>query len=268
MQSADGDGCRPVRHQPNSNVAKRHGHPDDYHIQCLHLIGREGKQVSKVDAVLFDAYGTLFNVHAPAAVLAVRLGPVANDISRLWRQKQLEYTWTLSLRGGYRSFRQLTAEALDFALQSHGLTGEVALRETLLRDYRSLPVYPEVPTLLQKLQTAGLRLALLSNGDPDLLDDLVNNAALRSFLPINISVAEIGVYKPDQRVYKNGLDRLEITKPECCAFVSSNAWDAAGATQAGLRTFWVNRSQQPIEYQLDQSAVILTDLSSLAEKLI
>jgi 2-haloacid dehalogenase len=221
----------------------------------------------QVDAVMFDAYGTLFDVHAPAMALAARLGPVATDISKLWRQKQLEYSWTLSLRGRYRSFWQLTAEALDHALQAHGLAGETDLRDMLLRDYRQLSTYREVPALLQQLQAAGLRLALLSNGDPDLLDDLVDHAALRTFLPHNISVAELGIYKPDQRVYRLGLDHLGVAAAERCAFVSSNAWDAAGAAQAGLRVFWVNRSQQPVEYQLDQVATIVSDLSSLAQNL-
>jgi len=222
----------------------------------------------KVDAVFFDAYGTLFDVHAPAMALQSRLGPIAIDISKLWRQKQLEYSWTLSLRGRYRRFIELTAEALDFALQTHGLAGETDLRDTLLRDYRRLSTYREVPAALQRLQAAGLKLALLSNGDPDLLDDLVDNAKLRNFLPRNISVAEIGIYKPDQRVYAHALDCFGIKDPARCAFISSNAWDAGGAAQAGLRVYWVNRSQQPVEYQLDATARIVTDLSSLADDLI
>lgn len=224
--------------------------------------------MSRIDAILFDAYGTLFDVHAPAAALAARLGPVAAEISKSWRQKQLEYSWTLSLRGRYRSFWELTAEALDFALQSHGLAGETALRDTLLNDYRHLSTYPEVPGLLRQVQQAGLRLALLSNGDPDLLDDLVDHARLRAFLPANISVAEAGIFKPDQRLYQLGIDRLGIDTPARCAFVSSNAWDAAGAAQFGLRVFWVNRNRQPVEYQLDQVATILPDLSSLAQHLL
>jgi 2-haloacid dehalogenase len=226
----------------------------------------------RVDAVMFDAYGTLFDVHAPAAALTARLGPVAADISRLWRQKQLEYSWTLSLRGRYRSFWDLTTEALDHALQAHdlagGLAGDTTLRDALLRDYRQLTTYREVPDLLRQLQQGGLRLALLSNGDPDLLDDLVDHAQLRPFLPDNISVAEAGIYKPDQRIYRLGLDRLGVEAAARCAFVSSNAWDAAGAAQAGLQVFWVNRTGQPIEYQLDQVATIVADLSVLARALL
>jgi 2-haloacid dehalogenase len=138
----------------------------------------------------------------------------------------------------------------------------------LLHDYRRLSTYREVPDLLARLQQAELQLALLSNGDPDLLDDLVDHAQLRPFLPVNISVAEAGIFKPDQRIYRLGLDRLGIETAARCAFVSSNAWDAAGAAQAGLQVFWVNRNQQPIEYQLDQVATILTNLSSLATDLL
>ncbi|HVJ42978.1 MAG TPA: haloacid dehalogenase type II [Dongiaceae bacterium] len=222
----------------------------------------------QVEAVLFDAYGTLFDVHAPAAALTTRLGPVAGEISRLWRQKQLEYTWTLSLRGRYRPFEDLTAEALDYALQAHGLAGEFELRRQLLSDYRRLSLYREVPALLQQLHAGGIRLALLSNGDPDLLEALVSHAGIGGLLQPNISVAELGVYKPDQRLYRLGLNHLGIDDAARCAFVSSNAWDAGGAAQAGLRVFWVNRGQQPIEYQLDQSATIVTDLSSLAAELL
>lgn len=222
----------------------------------------------QVDAVLFDAYGTLFDVHAPAAALAARLGPVAAEISKMWRQKQLEYSWTLSLRGQYRGFWELTSEALDHALQSYGLAGETALRDSLLKDYRRLATYPEVPGLLRQLQQAGLRLALLSNGDPGLLDDLVDHAGLREFLPVNVSVAAAGIYKPDQRVYQLGIDRVGIEMPARCAFVSSNAWDAAGAAQFGLRVFWVDRNRQPVEYQLDQAAAVLPDLASLAQHLL
>ena len=223
--------------------------------------------MSLVDAVLFDAYGTLFDVHAPAAALASRLGPVATDISRQWRQKQLEYSWTLSLRGTYRSFWQLTTEALDYALQAHGLAGEAELHNTLLQEYRRLSTYREVPDMLRQLQLAGIATALLSNGDPDLLDDLVENASLGPLLQQRISVAELKIFKPDQRVYRLGLDRLKIADPARCAFVSSNAWDAAGAAQAGLRVIWVNRQRQPVEYQLDDTARIVTDLSSLAQDL-
>jgi 2-haloacid dehalogenase len=224
--------------------------------------------MAQVDAVLFDAYGTLFDVHAPAAALALRLGPVAGDISKLWRLKQLEYTWTLSLRSRYRSFWQLTAEALDHALQVHGLADEVDLRRQLLHDYRRLSLYPEVPGLLQQLKAANMRLALLSNGDPDLLDNLVRHAAIDDLLEPSISVADLSIFKPDQRVYRLGLDRVNVIDPQRCAFVSSNAWDAAGAAQAGLQVFWVNRTQQPIEYDLDKSAVIVTDLSSLPQYLL
>ncbi|MET1028213.1 MAG: haloacid dehalogenase type II [Dongiaceae bacterium] len=217
-----------------------------------------------IKAVLFDAYGTLFDIHAPAAALAKQLGPVAHDVSRLWRQKQLEYTWTLSLRGRYRCFWDLTAEALDVALATHGLKQNRQQRNELLASYRHLVAYPEVHGLLQTLRQAGIRTALLSNGDPDLLAELTASAGLTDLLDAAISVASLGIYKPDQRVYRHGLDRLGLQTPHGCAFVSSNAWDAAGAVQFGLNVFWVNRSNQPLEYKLDQTTTILSDLTPLA----
>ncbi len=216
-----------------------------------------------IDAVLFDAYGTLFDIHAPAAAMASRLGPIAHDISRLWRQKQLEYTWTLSLRGLYRPFEELTAEALDVALATYGLDQDRSQRDVLLAAYRRLAIYPDVPPLLRQLRKAGRPAALLSNGDPDLLADLMIHAKLTELLGPAISAGELRIYKPDHRIYRLGLERMGLTDPGRCAFVSSNAWDAAGAAQFGLRVFWINRTGQPIEYQLDRTATILEDLTSL-----
>lgn len=221
-----------------------------------------------VQAIFFDAYGTLFDIHAPAAAMKARLGPIAHDVSQLWRQKQLEYTWTLSLRGQYRKFWDLTAEALDVALATYGLDQDAQRRDSLLVAYRHLSAYPEVPSLLQKLRSAGIPRALLSNGDPDLLADLIAAAGLGELLDAAISVAEAGIYKPDARVYQLALDRFKLSDARACAFVSSNAWDAAGAAQFGFRTFWVNRNGQPIEYGLDRRATVLSSLGDLAGLLI
>jgi 2-haloacid dehalogenase len=220
--------------------------------------------MAQVQAVFFDAYGTLFDIHAPAAALKSRLGPIAQDVSQLWRQKQLEYSWTLSLRGQYRSFWTLTGDALDVALATYGLDQDRQQRDNLLEAYRRLRAYPEVPALLHNLRAAGIRLALLSNGDPDLLADLTAAAGLDDLLDDAISAAEIGIYKPDARVYQRALDRFDLRDVKTCAFVSSNAWDAAGAAQFGFQTFWVNRNRQPVEYELDRAATILNDLSELA----
>ncbi|MDY0885014.1 haloacid dehalogenase type II [Dongia soli] len=221
-----------------------------------------------VQAIFFDAYGTLFDIHAPAAAMKARLGPIAQQVSQLWRQKQLEYTWTLSLRRQYRSFWELTAEALDVALATYGLDQDRQQRDSLLAAYRQLSAYPEVPPLLQKLKAAGIPRTLLSNGDPDLLSDLTAAAKLGDLLDAPISVAEVGVYKPDARGYQLALDRFKLSSPQSCAFVSSNAWDAAGAAQFGFRTFWINRNGQPIEYGLDRQATILSSLGDLAHELI
>lgn len=221
-----------------------------------------------VQTIFFDAYGTLFDIHAPAAAMKARLGPIAHDVSQLWRQKQLEYTWTLSLRGQYRSFWELTGEALDVALATYGLDQDKQQRDGLLAAYRRLTAYPEVPPLLQQLKAAGMPRALLSNGDPDLLADLTAAAGLGDLLDAAISVAEVGIYKPDARVYQHALDRFKLSDARACAFVSSNAWDAAGAAQFGFRTFWVNRSGQPMEYGLDRRATVLSSLGELAGLLL
>lgn len=217
-----------------------------------------------VRAVLFDVYGTLLDVHSAIAREGRELGAAADALSRLWRQKQLEYTWVWSLRGGYRSFRALTEDALDFALAFHDVRSP-ALRERLMRAYERLDPFPEVAAALTSLSERGLRLAALSNGDPDMLDTGLVAAGIRNALDAVLSVAALGVYKPDRRVYELGRTWADADAAEI-AFVSANAWDASGASAFGFRTFWINRTGAPREYGIEPSA-ILPDLAALAPAL-
>lgn len=211
---------------------------------------------------VFDAYGTLFNVHAPVERLSADIGPVGPTLSTIWRERQLQYTWVLSLAGRYRPFADLTAEALDFAIAATGASIAPDVRERLLAAYRTLDAYPEVATTLASLRAAGHRTAILSNGNMDMLDAAVQAAGLTEHLDAVLSVDAVGVFKTDPRTYQLVLDRFGVTT-ENVRFQSSNRWDIAGATAFGFRCHWINRTNQPDEYPDLAPAAVLSDLSPL-----
>lgn len=210
---------------------------------------------------VFDAYGTLFDVHSAVRRHAGLLGDRADAVSALWRARQLEYSWVSSLAGRYRDFWGLTQEALDFALAAHGVD-DPPLRASLLDAYLSLEPYPEVPGTLARLREMGVRSAILSNGSPAMLERAVKSAALGDLLDAVLSVDEVRVYKPDPKVYALACERLGVG-PEAVAFQSSNAWDAAGAAAFGFRVHWVNRAGLPREYAAFGPVLPLADLSTL-----
>lgn len=216
-------------------------------------------RVSAETWCVFDAYGTLLDVEA-----AVRRcdpdGALPPSLSAVWRAKQLEYTWTLQAMGAYRDFWSLTEESLDYAISATGATG--APRQELLDAYLRLDPFPEVLDVLTALRASGIRLAVLSNGTPDMLASAFEAAAVRPLLDAMISVDEIGIYKPDPRVYRHAADRLAADASRL-RFVSSNAWDVAGARRVGLEVFWVNRARRPAEYGLRDECVELADLRGL-----
>jgi 2-haloacid dehalogenase len=218
-----------------------------------------------VRAILFDVYGTLLDVHSAIAREGRELGAQADAVSRLWRQKQLEYTWVWSLRGAYRGFRAVTESALDFALAAHGIRS-LALKERLLLAYQRLDCFPEVAGALGDMRKRGVRLAALSNGDPDMLEAGLQAAGIHASLDAVLSVAPLRIYKPDRRVYELG--RAWVDAPaEQIAFVSANAWDAAGAAAFGFRTFWIDRAGQPPEYDIADRAAVIRSLSEVTDLL-
>jgi 2-haloacid dehalogenase len=218
-----------------------------------------------IRAILFDVYGTLLDVHSAIAREGKELGTCAESVSRLWRQKQLEYTWVWSLRGEYRSFQSLTESALDYALAAHDVDSG-PLKARLLSAYRRLDAFPDVAAALAALRTQGQRLAALSNGDPDMLEAGLQSAGLRDALDAILSVAPLRVYKPDRQVYELGRSWANAPAQEI-AFVSANAWDAGGAAAFGFRTFWIDRAGQPPEYDVPHHATIVTGLHDLAAHL-
>lgn len=196
-------------------------------------------------ACVFDAYGTLFDVSAAARHLHDRLGEQMAPLSDLWRRKQLEYTWLRSLMGHYADFWQVTGEALRFSMDSLGLEGD-DLYAALMDLYLRLDAFSEVPGVLKALEDKGIRRAILSNGSPAMLQSAVRNARLENLLEVALSVDELAVYKPDPRVYQLACDRLGLPAGKI-VFLSSNAWDVAGAAAFGFRVVWINRYGQAPE---------------------
>ncbi len=197
-----------------------------------------------VQHAVFDAYGTLFDVHSSASRHQSRLGEKAQAVSALWRAKQLEYTWLLSLMQRYVDFWQVTQDALDYALDSHGID-DIILRQDLLNAYHELDCYPEVPETLLNLKELGLGTAVLSNGAPKMLEAAVLNSNIEKILDSVFSVDSIGIFKPAPQVYQLATDQLGCI-PEEILFFSSNAWDVSGAATFGFQAVWVNRfGQEP-----------------------
>ena len=213
-----------------------------------------------IRACVFDAYGTLFDVHSAVARLRPRVGAQADALSQLWRAKQLEYTWLRALMGRHADFWQVTGDALDYALARTGVDPEV--REPLMQAYLALDTYPEVPDVLRQLRAAGLRTAILSNGEPSMLAAGASGAGIDGLLDAILSVEEVGIFKPHPKVYQLAVDRLGVGADEI-AFQSSNAWDVSGAATFGLRAVWINRLGMPPERLPGAAEHELRDLSGL-----
>jgi 2-haloacid dehalogenase len=221
--------------------------------------------LSDIGACLFDAYGTLFDVHDAVQQEAGQLGDQADSVSAVWRQKQLQYTWLRSLMRQHADFYQITADALDYALETHGVDDR-ELRERLLELYLTLAAYPEVPETLRRLRAGGIATAILSNGEPRMLTAAVDNANLRALLDDVITVEAVGVYKPDPAVYALGPQRTGLPARRIC-FVSANAWDVAGAATYGFRVIWLNRFGQPAERLPGRPEATVTRLDAVADAL-
>lgn len=213
---------------------------------------------------MFDAYGTLFDVHSAIARVGAPLGANRDAISQLWRAKQLEYSWTRTLMGTSVSYNfwGLTEQALDFALTRFQVT-DVTLRQALLDAYRVLDAYPDVLPLLGRLKTAGKETAIFTNGDFDMVNAAIAAAGMEGLIDHVLSVQRSGLFKPRPDVYANAQhdcgarDRSEIL------FFSSNRWDVAGATSFGFRSVWVNRTGQPDEYPDQPPFRIIGSLNAL-----
>jgi 2-haloacid dehalogenase len=210
---------------------------------------------------VFDAYGTLFDVYSVISLCDRKFPGHGQALSKLWRAKQLEYTWLRSLMGRYEDFWAVTEAALVFSCKSLGLDCPMETRNALMESYLRLTPFPETAESLEML--AGRPLAILSNGSPRMLLTLVENSGLAVNFAAILSVDDLKIYKPDPRVYQMAVDKLSIPKGEI-GFVSSNFWDAAGATAFGFRTFWINRGNVPPDELGLVPGVTITSLRELA----
>jgi 2-haloacid dehalogenase len=194
-----------------------------------------------IQACVFDAYGTLFDVGSPVRTLTAEIGAKADELARLWRQKQLEYTWLRSLMGVHADFWHVTGDALDHALEVLGID-DPGLKDELMVLYLKLDAYPEVKAALTDIRAKGKRTAILSNGSPSMLDAAVRASGLEKHFDHVISVEEVGIYKPSRRVYRSALHHLKLHDAPSVCFVSGNAWDVQAAAQFGFQAVKVERS--------------------------
>lgn len=193
-----------------------------------------------IKACVFDAYGTLFDVHGPVHRLATEIGPKATELSKLWRQKQLEYTWLRSLMGVHADFWHVTGDALDYALEACAID-DPGLKDELMALYLKLDAYPDAADCLKAVRAKSLRTAILSNGSPSMLDSAVRAAGLERQIEMVLSVEDVGIYKPSRRVYRHAMQKLQLHDAPSVCFVSANPWDAQAAAQFGFQAVRINR---------------------------
>ncbi len=201
--------------------------------------------LQNIKACVFDAYGTLFDVHSAVGRHRSRIGDKADQLSMIWRTKQLEYTWVRSLMGAHVDFWRVTEDGLDYAAETCGIEDRELLND-LMQAYLALDCYPEVKEILTALKQKAVKTAILSNGSPPMLSAAVESAGLEDLIDAVLSIEEVGIYKPDPRVYQLACDRLGVKASEI-SFQSSNAWDAAGAANFGMNVVWINRFGQKRE---------------------
>lgn len=223
--------------------------------------------MTKITTCIFDAYGTLFDVAAAARELAERPGrdafaEVWQQVAGDWRLKQLQYSWLRAVARDHCDFWDVTGDGLDWALERAGLA-DAELREELMGLYWTLSAYPEVPAMLAALKGAGMNTGILSNGAPQMLQGAVDSAGIGDVLDAVLSVEDVGIFKPDVRVYDMVGQRFSCT-PQEVLFVSSNGWDAAFAAAYGFDTLWVNRAGEPMDRLSGKPGRTAGDLTGVA----
>lgn len=222
------------------------------------------------ETLCFDMYGTLCDTSSVTRTLGEELGVTdrfVSQIDRLWRQKQLVYSFQLNAMQEYVPFSEVTERALDYTLAFYDLDPSEAARAAILASYDELDAYPDAVDAVKRLSEAGYTTAILSNGDPVMLEPLADHAGFTPHLDAIVSADEVSTFKPTPRVYQNAADRLDTPLSEC-RLVSSNAWDVAGASNAGMLTGWVNRGHEPAERVGGPATLMVRSLSELASALI
>ena len=196
--------------------------------------------MKNIKVIIFDAYGTLFDVNSAAEKCKEKIGDKWEGFANYWRTTQLEYTWLRSLMKRHKDFWQVTEDSLDKSLLAFKI--DPNMRSELLNLYKILNTFPEVKEVLKNLKEKEYKISILSNGTPDLLDGLVKSNNLEKMFDDIFSIETVGIYKPDEKVYKIPIDKYKVTKNEV-AFLSANTWDVSGAGNFGFNSIWVNRNE-------------------------
>ena len=216
--------------------------------------------MKNIKAIIFDAYGTLFDVNSAAEKCKDKIGDKWESFANYWRTTQLEYTWLRSLMGRHKDFWQITQDSLDKSMKVFKI--DSSMRNELLNLYKVLSPFKEVPETLRSLKEKKYKLAILSNGTPQLLNELVKNNKLENFFDEVFSVEHVGIYKPDSKVYDIPIKKYQIEKNEV-AFLSSNTWDVSGGGNYGYKAIWVNRNKSIFDNLDYRPNYEIRDLSEL-----
>mgnify|MGYP006061130997 FL=1 len=216
----------------------------------------------KPKAIVFDAYGTLFDVNSAAEKCKSKIGNKWESFANFWRTTQLEYTWLRSLMDRHKDFWQVTEDSLDKSIKVFDI--DPSMRNELLNLYKILSPYKEVPETLKTLKEKKFKLAILSNGTPSLLDELVKSNHLDNLFDDIFSIEQVGVYKPSSRVYDMPIKKYNINKSEV-AFLSANTWDVSGGGNYGYQSIWVNRNNNIFDNLDFKPKYQITDLNKLIQ---
>jgi len=218
--------------------------------------------MKNIKAIIFDAYGTLFDVNSAAEKCKDKIGEKWERFANFWRTTQLEYTWLRSLMDRHKDFWQVTEDSLDKSIKVFDI--DPSMRNELLNLYKILSPYKEVPDTLKALKEKKFKLAILSNGTPSLLDELVKSNHLDNLFDDIFSIEQVGVYKPSSRVYDMPIKKYNINKSEV-AFLSANTWDVSGGGNYGYQSIWVNRNNNIFDNLDFKPKYQITDLNKLIQ---
>ena len=219
--------------------------------------------MKNIKAIIFDAYGTLFDVNSAAEKCKDKIGDKWEEFANYWRTTQLEYTWLRSLMNRHKDFWQVTEDSLDKSMKAFKINN--SMRDELLNLYKILSTYNEVPEVLKTLKEKKFKLAILSNGTPTLLNELVKSNNLDNFFDDLFSIEQVGIYKPDSKVYDIPVQKYKIEKNEV-AFLSANTWDVSGGGNYGFNSIWVNRNDSifdNLDYKPQHKIKNLSELTKL-----
>ncbi|MDE2383548.1 MAG: haloacid dehalogenase type II [Alphaproteobacteria bacterium] len=228
------------------------------------MAGELFRKLEGVQAIVFDAYGTLFDVATPVFKQEAALGGKAAEVAALWRQKQLEYTWVRSLIGVHADFWAVTRDALNYTLENFAIT-EPGLADEMMTGMLKLEAFADVAAALPTLRAKGKRLAILSNGSPSMLDSMLRAAGLEKLFEQVLSVEEVGIYKPSRRVYRLAMQKLQIADAPSICFVSANGWDAHSAAQFGFQAVRIKRAAVPDDRLPGKLAGVVENIGQLLE---